>query len=216
MSRGGSEPRPDCENLHARLLAGDPIASADLFACHAASLTRQLATSYRTTDADLIHDAIVTALLDHAERPERFDPSRRSLGGYLRMAAERDLLNLRAKHRRRLERETVGDPVELQAQGRNIGSEPLDRLGENVADQEAADEIVARAMSVTRTEEERIVMRLVLAEEKATAVVRRRPRIGGHPTGRATRAGLRDQGSADQASAPHARANRWLNQSTSG
>ena len=166
----GDEFHANCENLHDRLLGGDPTASADLYLCHAASLKRQLASAYRTTDPDLIHDATVTALLDYAEHPERFDRSLRGLGGYLRMAAERDLLNLLPRHRRRLERETGGDPLELEAQGRNIGSEAVDLLGEGVADQEAAIALVAQAMAAARTEEERVVMRLMLAEEKATAV----------------------------------------------
>lgn len=160
----------NCDDIHPRLLAGEPTASADLFACHAASLARQLASTFRTTDPDLIHDAVVSALLDVGEHAERFDPSRRSLTGYLFMVARRDLLNLLDKHRPRLEHETPVDPVELERVGRNITVLAHDVLGADLADREATETLVRQAMGVAQTEEERVVMRLMLDGEKATEV----------------------------------------------
>lgn len=161
---------PNCEDVHARLLAGEPTASADLFTCHARSLTRQLVARFPSTDPDLIHDALVTALLDVAERPERFDPGRRSFSGYLHMVARADLLNLLEKLRRRRDHEMVGDPVELEAAGRNIGARTIDPVGEESADREAAATLAQQAMAVAQTEEERIVMQLMLDGERATEV----------------------------------------------
>ncbi len=160
----------DCDDLHARLLAGDPTASADLVACHGEPLARQLASRFRTTDPELIVDAVTSALLDLAEQPERFDPARRSFAGFLSMAAKRDLLNLLEKHRPRQLHETAGDPVELERAGRNIDAEAGDAIGDDLADREAAAALVRQAMSVARTEEERAVMQLMLDGERATGV----------------------------------------------
>lgn len=159
---------PNCEDVHARLLAGEPTAPVDLFECHAASLTRQLAARFPTTDPDLIHDAVVTALLDVAEHPERYDSSRRSFGGYLHMVAQGDLLNLLEKQRRRRAHETDDDPVELAERGRNILSGGIDPVATRVMDQDAVAALTEQAMGVARTEEEQIVMRLMLDGEKAT------------------------------------------------
>lgn len=159
---------PDCEDVHARLVAGEPTASADLFGCHAASLTRQLTARFPTTDPDLIHDAIVTALLDVAEHPDRYDPGRRSFGGYLHMVAHGDLLNLLEKQRRRRAHETDDDPVELADRGRNILTGGIDPVATRVLDQDAVAALTEQAMSVARTEEEQIVMRLMLDGERAT------------------------------------------------
>jgi hypothetical protein len=45
--------------------------------------------------------AAADAVLNYAERPERFDPARLNLEGYLAMSAQGDLLNALAKHGRR-------------------------------------------------------------------------------------------------------------------
>jgi hypothetical protein len=56
--------------------------------------------------------AAADAVLNYAERPERFDPARLDLEGYLTMSAQGDLLNALAKHRRHRE-----GPVECPACG---------------------------------------------------------------------------------------------------
>ena len=173
MTCAPTEPTANCDDLHARLLSGEPTAPADLFACYGTSLTRQLAARFPTTDPDLIHDAIVTALLDVAEHPERFDPERRSFGGYLHMVASGDLLNLIAKQQRRRKHEMADDPVELESAGRNIRSGQADAVGEEVADRESAATLAQLAMAVAQTEEERVVMRLMLDGERATEVFAR-------------------------------------------
>ena len=177
-----AESTPPCDDLHSRLLAREPTASADLFACYAQSLTRQLhSRGFHATDPDLVHDAIVTALLDYAEHPERFDPHRRSLGGYLYMAARGDLLNLIEKRQRRRDRETGNDPVELETMGRNIMSEQADPVGNDLVDREAAQALVQQAMGVARTEEERIVVRLMLDGERMTDAFSRALGLEGLP-----------------------------------
>ena len=157
-------------NLHARLLAGDPVASADLCRQHLFPLTQKLKAHFRTTDLDLIHDAVVSALLDYAERPHQYDPSRRSLAGFLYMVASRDLLNLRERHRPRLELENLVDDVGFESLTRNMVVSGGDTVFDIVADHETSEALMVRAESVATTEEERLVIRLMLVGERATGV----------------------------------------------
>lgn len=155
-------------DIHHRLLNGDPLASVDLCEHFLPRLTRRLGARFRTTDPELVHDAVVTALLDYATHPERFDPTRRSLAGYLFMAAQGDLLNLRQRHRQWIEGETPVDPVELETAARNTINETDDPLGERVAADDAAARLLAWASQVVRTDEERTALGLMLEGERAT------------------------------------------------
>jgi RNA polymerase sigma-70 factor (ECF subfamily) len=154
--------------LHERLLAGDPLATTDLFRHFAVSLFRRLMTRYPTTDPDLVEQAVSQALLDYFVRPERYDDSKRSLRGYLTMAAERDLLNLRAVRPRRSRMIRDASPVELDAEARRQWEEGGD-IADAIAEDETASELWAEAMSVARTDEERTVQRLRLDGERSTA-----------------------------------------------
>jgi RNA polymerase sigma-70 factor (ECF subfamily) len=87
--------------LHDRLLSGDPAATAEA----AEALLDALAGRLRRArpdvqDPQLVEDAAIEAVLGYLKQPERYDPHRASLMGYLLMAAKRDLSNLLAKERR--------------------------------------------------------------------------------------------------------------------
>ncbi len=169
MAGARKDDEDEARALHERLLAGDPLSTADLFFHFAPKLRRRLAAKFATTDPELIEEAISETLLDYFLRPERYDPSRRSLRGYLVMAAERDLLNLRDQNRRRQGRLHPVDPVELDAQSRKEWEEG-DDIAASIVDDEAAAAIWSEAMAVARTDEERIVQRLRLEGERATVV----------------------------------------------
>jgi RNA polymerase sigma-70 factor (ECF subfamily) len=154
--------------LHQRLLDGNPLATVDLFERFAETMRRRLAAKYRTTDPDLVEEAVSEALLDYFRRPESYDPGKRSLRGYLHMVAERDLLNLRDQHRRRSGRLRPADPVEIDARARKEWAEG-DDVGDRISDDEAAEALRVEAMAVARTDEERIVQRLRLEGERSTA-----------------------------------------------
>lgn len=154
--------------VQARLLDRDPLASADFCEHYLPLLTRVLKSRYRTTDPELIEDAVVETLLAHVERPERFDPARRSLLGYLKMAAEGDLKNLLARHKTRHAREVILEPVELDAAARNTTVARDDDLADDVVERDAAVRQAARIMAVAQSEEERRVLRLMMDGEKAT------------------------------------------------
>lgn len=153
--------------LHERLLASDPLATVDLFYHLAGSLLRRLTAKYPTTDPDLVEQAVSDALLGYFMRPDRYDAGRRSLRGYLFMAAERDLLNLRERERRRQAGIRPADSVELDARARNAWMEG-DDLGDRLADEEFVARLQDEAMAVARTDEERIVQRLRLDGERST------------------------------------------------
>lgn len=100
--------------LHARLLAGDPTAPADLAAAYLDPLTAWLAArNPGLGDPHLCATAAEDALLALIKRPASYDPARLSLAGYLRMAAQGDLRNLLRAERRHAARRVALDAVEL-------------------------------------------------------------------------------------------------------
>ena len=159
--------------LHARLLVGDPLAKNDTCQHFLAPISQRLQAKYRTTDADVVHDAVVDALLDYVERPEQYDPTRRSLLGFLLMAAERDLQNARPRHVRRQQHESGGDPVELETSGGNIEIARGRDVGDEMADEDAATRLRAEAMAVMADDQERTVLRLMLDGVRETAAYAR-------------------------------------------
>jgi hypothetical protein len=70
------------------------------------ALERRLRRAFPSTDATLVHDGAVDALLDYRQRPERFDPGRGlSLAAYLYCCAWRNVDDLVRARARRLARE---------------------------------------------------------------------------------------------------------------
>lgn len=155
--------------LHNRLLTGDPVVTIDLFEHFHVRLFRRLAAKYRTTDEDLVEQAVAETLFDYFQRPERFDPAKKSLNGYLVMSAERDLINLREREERRTGRNRPIDPIEIDSQARKEWEEG-DDFTTAFANGEVTAELWESAMAVARTDEERIVQRLRLEGERDTAV----------------------------------------------
>ncbi len=80
-------------SLHDRLLAGDPTAFAQIAERYLSPLVARLRRKFPASDPDLIDHAVMDALLNYRDRPTQFDPTRRTLGGYLLMSARGDLLN---------------------------------------------------------------------------------------------------------------------------
>src|SRR5713101_3318148 len=80
--------------LHEGLLAGDPTAPAGVADALFAPLVERLRKAYPRVDPDLVTSAAIDAWQSYVKAPEKFDPSKgKSLLGYLKMAAEGDLLN---------------------------------------------------------------------------------------------------------------------------
>lgn len=93
------------EALHERLLANDPFAPveiAETFLLPLANALRKHFSDLR--DPQLADTAATDSLMSYFSNPGKYDPTQRSLLGYLYMDARGDLLNLIAKERRRAEK----------------------------------------------------------------------------------------------------------------
>jgi RNA polymerase sigma-70 factor (ECF subfamily) len=155
--------------IHERMIVGDPVASSDLCESYLLRLERILLSQFPTTGVDLVHDAAIEAVLGYIQHPVRYDPSRRSLFGYLLMSARGDLMNLRERHRGWLSEQPMGDAVELDGLVRNRTVTEVDVV-DAVADDLAASRLLERALAVAHDDEERTVLRLMLGGEKSTDV----------------------------------------------
>jgi hypothetical protein len=100
--------------IHERLLAGEVTAPAELAEVMLEPLLHQLTKKFpQLRDPYLLPDAVTDALMSYIKRPTQFDPTRRSLTGFLFMAGEGDLLNALAKEKRRRQKEIPLEDVEL-------------------------------------------------------------------------------------------------------
>lgn len=81
--------------LHARLLEGDPIASADLIETLYLPLTSYALKKHHRfgVDRDRAADLALNVLVSLIERPEQFQDGRGNLFGYLCMALDGDAIN---------------------------------------------------------------------------------------------------------------------------
>ncbi|HAY22661.1 MAG TPA: hypothetical protein DCY27_10955 [Desulfobacterales bacterium] len=106
--------------IHKRLLAEDVTAPAELAEFLLESLLQRLTQKYpKLSDPDLLHDAVTDALMSYIKHPAQFDPTRRTLIGFLCMAAEGDLRNALSKEKRRRQKEFSLEAVELGAAAGN-------------------------------------------------------------------------------------------------
>jgi RNA polymerase sigma-70 factor, ECF subfamily len=161
--------------LHQRLLFRDPTASEEaarkylpLIEQHVAARARNI---YRISDRQLIWDATVNAVMfDYILHPERFDPNKSGLLGYLKRAAERDLMNVIEKDRRQRRGEELHADVEEGIRARNKPSE-IARITRN-AEEEAISRIQREkslaALSKVGNESDSVLMRLIVEGERST------------------------------------------------
>ncbi len=155
--------------IHERLLAGDPIAASELCAAYLERLCDSLRAAYRDVDSDHIHDAVVDAVLNYIERPNQYQPEKRSLFGYLRMSAQGDLLNLLRKHKHRRGDLPLNEDVEIaEAAGNRSTGEG--ESPEAVLESLTAEECRQRLMTSVQSDEERIVLELMLDGERDSQI----------------------------------------------
>jgi RNA polymerase sigma-70 factor (ECF subfamily) len=107
--------RPPSEHINAiyqRLLAGEIDAPSDLIELLLDPLTTALRRKFPSLpDPNLVTDTATDTLFRFVQEPERFQPERGDLWGYLYMDALGDIRNAWQKQRRRLIREIPFDPV---------------------------------------------------------------------------------------------------------
>jgi hypothetical protein len=118
--------------LHERLLAGDPVAPAELAERLLPLLRARLAGWAATVDdPHLVPSAIGLVIARYLTDPERFDPERGGLAGYLAMEVRGDVLNeLDSRRRRRQHESPAAELVELEPHGRDstVEEEALDAV----------------------------------------------------------------------------------------
>lgn len=153
--------------LHCRLVAGDPTAPTDLAERYLGPLLAWLRRCHPREDDALLSDIATDLILDLGERPERYDADKRSLTGYLRMAANRDVLNARQSEHRRVAHLAPLARVELQPPARNSTQAGTSDPADTVAD--APDDERIRAMRTHFNDRDWAVAELQLEGERSTA-----------------------------------------------
>jgi hypothetical protein len=125
-------PGAELHVLHQRLLAGDVTAPRELAERLIPLVRRRLGQlERRVEDPAMVRSAIGLVIARYLRHPERFDPGRGGLVGYLAMEARGDVLNeLDALRRRRKHERPVDNLVELERPGRDstVEEEVLERV----------------------------------------------------------------------------------------
>ena len=153
--------------MHARVLRRDAASTAVAFEALYGQLVRRLRARHKLPDPQLAEDAAGRALLEYFDRPERFDPARARLFGYLAMAAERDLLNLIEKERRHQLRVVPIDGVALADLPRN---NPVEEAIDEMESTEKSAALRQRAAAAAlRDPSDEAVLRLMEERVRATA-----------------------------------------------
>jgi hypothetical protein len=160
------------KEIHERLLARDLTAPAELAERIFPTLVEALQRANpRVSDPALIHDAAGDAFLAYIKAPAMFDPARRSLLGYLKMAAQGDLVNALARERRRRRREQAVDDVELVTalgkESHGVQSHAFDSGSPDGAS--IASKVQARVCELFPDARDREIAELVIAGERSSA-----------------------------------------------
>ncbi len=157
-------------DLHRRLLAGDPVAPAELAELAIEPLAHELRIGKgRVRDETLSIDAATDAVLELAKRPETYDPSVMAVWSFLYMAARRNLANRLVAEGRHARRILRSGSVELREPARNEDSEnPLDKLAEAESAGKGLANLASGPMD-SLSSEDLAVLRLVAGGERDTA-----------------------------------------------
>jgi RNA polymerase sigma-70 factor (ECF subfamily) len=146
-------------------------------------LLARLEATFPHDDPHLRQTAVHEALLDYVQHPQRYDPAQTDLGAYLRMAARRDLLNLRqreARHRRRREPWSV---VEDEDNGGNLSGREEEPPAALLRREEAEGrEALFQAVAEGCSPQEKRVLDLMRAGERRTSAYADAVDAGGQPS----------------------------------
>jgi RNA polymerase sigma-70 factor (ECF subfamily) len=157
--------------LHVRLGGDDPVASAEVCQTYLAPLLGWLGAKYPRLDPHFRQTAAHEALMAYVQRPAGYDPGRGDLGAYLRMAARGDLLNLLRREGRHHNNRSPWPAVEGGEVAGNLSGEDEEPSGKLIKDEEAeACRAFLSDVEQRCTEEERRVLRLMVAGERRNAV----------------------------------------------
>lgn len=156
------------EQVHQRLLQGDPTAPSEVILAYLEPLTQRLRQRFPDVkDEAIIQDAVTDALFQYVKSPGQFDPGKSSLSSYLTMAARGDLLNALARERRRAGRQV---PLEAVAEGALPGNTLReDEQPEASTDEQmAASKLMHCVLQQVPDLRDREILELMLAGERKT------------------------------------------------
>jgi hypothetical protein len=163
--------------LHISHVAGDPTASNEIFLRYYELLNdhlreyiarKNLYLQNGETD-EVAGNAVLKALETYLRKPDSYDPTLKTLGGYLQMSARGDFLNLLDREIKREAGNTSGI-VRFDFEGWNTLAHEDSDLVEEIEDASAASALLTFARSCAHTNEDRTVLALMLTFEKRTVV----------------------------------------------
>ena len=150
--------------LHNRLMSDDPVVTEEMFRIFVPELERHLRVRFPSlavgVDPDIRTLAVYEALTDYFKNPGKYDPSKRGLMGYLRMAAKGDMQNLLRKESRHVTGRVSFEDVEFR---QSSGNDISEMVAEDIDGRRAVDELT-REMSP----DEQAVFSLMLEGERST------------------------------------------------
>jgi DNA-binding response OmpR family regulator len=158
--------------MHERAVCGDDAAVDQIVADLLPVLRQRLRARFATAADEMIHDAVVDALMEYRTHPTRYDPTRGvQVADYLLFAARRDLLNrFDAERRRAAHEETTPD---------GALPEPPTPAPDDIPCSGRSSTIALRHVAVT--EAERTVFRLWRRGERRTSAYASALRLGALP-----------------------------------
>lgn len=143
--------------LHERLLAADPVASADVFQAFMDPLSDALRNDLRCPDDDA-HDSAIDAILAYVEQPTRYSSGKGRLATYLMdIAKKRAIDRIRSRTSTQRREEGYAAVVELQA------ANPKEKLEVAVE----AKELWRKVETAVPDERDRQAIKLILAGERS-------------------------------------------------
>ena len=167
--------------LYERMAGGDRIAQSEFLAAVLDPLAHHLRAWRPDADEHLCITAAEDALLSLIRNPSSYDPAKRGLIGYLRMAAEGDFLNLLQKEGKHRRNRDPRESVELAAVGGNEGGGVLPDAFPSFDDPKFAAEIAGF------TPPERAVFELMRGGERRTTAFAAALGVGHLPPDEETR-----------------------------
>jgi RNA polymerase sigma-70 factor (ECF subfamily) len=153
--------------LHLRLIAGDPTATLDSIERWLPHLVRLLGMRFAQVAAEdehIITTAAIDALLSYTANPQQYNPERGTLSYYLYMLAYGDLLNAL---RSRSKRSKAEIPIPVAESSALIEDNDI---ANEVASSLDAQTTLERIRSILTGPEDHLILSLMLAGERSTAV----------------------------------------------
>jgi hypothetical protein len=169
--------------LHARLVAGNPVASAELAELVLPEVALRLARRWpRTRGTDQVHDAVVEVFVQYVRSPNRYDPVRSSLVGWLQMQAHADLTNDYRSPARSFHQQRVSlIPSDAVAKSQSVRK--LGLVSTDTYPVEEDHEVLDQVMEAVADPVDRRLLALIVDGDTSTAAAAEVLGIGDRPVG---------------------------------